>query len=122
MEAFAGEIKPLTFSRKERVIALILLPPFAVLLNFVIFSTQYFSSTGNFLLPTGITLSVIVLVYICCGMIAVSLRNRFPKYSQTFRRIAIGLAIYVTLTLTALSILFWGYDYIGLMGYQINLN
>lgn len=122
MEAFAGDIKPLTYSRKEWVIALILLPPFAVLLNFVVFGTQYFSSAGNFLIPTGVTLCVITLVYVCCGMVAFSLRNRFPKYSQTFRRISIGLIIYITLMVTALSILFWGYDYIGLMGYQINLN
>ncbi|HUP12145.1 MAG TPA: histidine kinase, partial [Niastella sp.] len=122
MEAFAGDIQPLTYSRKERVIAFILLPPFAVLLNFVIFGTQYFFTTGNFFVPTGITLCVIALVYICCGMVAISLRNRFPNYSQTFRRIAISLAVYIALMITALSILFWGYDYIGIMGYQINFN
>jgi sensor histidine kinase YesM len=122
MEAFAGDIKPLMYSGKERVIAILLLPPFAVLLNFVIFGTQYFSSPGNFLIPTGITLCVISVVYVCCGMVAASLRNRFPKYSQTFKRISIGLGIYIGLTITALSILFWGYDYIGFMGYQINLN
>jgi sensor histidine kinase YesM len=55
-------------------------------------------------------------------MVAFSLRNRFPRYSQTFRRIATGLIIYIALTVTALSILFWGYDYIGFMGYQINLH
>jgi LytS/YehU family sensor histidine kinase len=55
-------------------------------------------------------------------MVAFSLRNRFPRYSQTFRRIAIGLIIYITLMVTSLSILFWGYDYIGFMGYQINLS
>jgi LytS/YehU family sensor histidine kinase len=55
-------------------------------------------------------------------MVAASLRNRFPKYSQTFKRISIGLGIYIGLMITALSILFWGYDYIGFMGYQINLN
>jgi sensor histidine kinase YesM len=121
MEVFAGDIKPLTYSRKEKVIAIILLPLLAVLLNFVIFGTQYFSSLGNFLIPTGVTLSVIALVYVCCGMVAISLRNRFPKYSQTLRRITIGLGIYIALTIAALSILFWGYDYIGFMGYQINL-
>jgi LytS/YehU family sensor histidine kinase len=55
-------------------------------------------------------------------MVATMLRNRFPKYSQTFKRIAIGLGIYIALMVTALSIIFWGYDYLGLMGYQINLN
>ncbi|OQP61640.1 sensor histidine kinase [Niastella populi] len=121
MEVFAGDIKPLTYSRKERVIAIILLPPLAVLLNFIIFGTQYFSSLGYFIISTGITLGVIALVYVCCGMVGVSLRNRFPKYGQTFRRITIGLGIYIALTIAALSILFWGYDYTGFMGYQISL-
>lgn len=122
MEAYADDIKPLSYSKKEWVIAMILMPPFAILLNFVLFGTQYFSSLKNFLVPTGITLSVITLLYICCGMVAVMLRNRFPKYSQTFKRIAIGLCIYIALMIAGLSIIFWGYDYIGFMGYQINLN
>jgi sensor histidine kinase YesM len=122
MEGYADDVKPLSFSRQEAVIAVILMPPFAILLNFILFGIQYFSSLKNFLIPTGISLIVITLVYVCCGMVAVMLRNRFPKYSQTFKRIAIGLGIYVTITAAALSIIFWGYDYLGLMGYQINLN
>jgi sensor histidine kinase YesM len=122
MEAYADDIKPLSYSRKEWVMAVILMPPFALLLNFVLFGIQYFSTLRNFLIPTGITLAVITLVYVCCGMVATMLRNRFPKYSQTFRRIAIGLGIYITIMIAALSIIFWGYDYIGFMGYQINLD
>jgi sensor histidine kinase YesM len=122
MEAYADDIKPLSYSRKEWVIAVLLMPPFSVLLNFVLFGTQYFSSLRNFLIPTGITLAVITLVYVCCGMVATMLRNRFPRYSQTFKRIAIGLSIYITIMIAALSIIFWGYDYLGFMGYQINLD
>src|SRR5262245_5862868 len=107
MEGYADDIKPLAYSRKEWVIAIVMMPPFSVLLNFVLFGTQYFSSLKNFLIPTGITLAVIMLVYVCCGMVATMLRNRFPKYSQTFTRIAIGLCIYIALMVTALSIIFW---------------
>jgi sensor histidine kinase YesM len=122
MEAYADDIKPLSYSKKEWVIAVLLMPPFAVLLNFVLFGTQYFSKLRNFLIPTGITLAVITLVYVCCGMVATMLRNRFPKYSQAFKRIVIGLGIYIAIMIAALSIVFWGYDYIGFMDYQINLN
>jgi sensor histidine kinase YesM len=122
MKAFADDIKPLSYSKKEWVIAVLLMPPFSLLLNYVLFGTPYFSGLKNFLLPTFITLGVITLVYICCGMVAVMLRNRFPKYSQTFKRILIGLGIYIAITIAAVSIVFWGYDYISFMGYQINLN
>ncbi|HEY8897558.1 MAG TPA: hypothetical protein VIM79_22185, partial [Niastella sp.] len=109
MEGYADDIKPLSYSRKEWLIAVITLPPFAVLLNFVLFGIQYFTSLKNFLIATGITLLVITVVYVCCGMVAVMLRNRFPKYSQTFKRITIGLLIYMSLMTAAISILFWGY-------------
>jgi sensor histidine kinase YesM len=122
MEGYADDIKPLSYSRQEWVIAVITLPPFAILINFVLFGIQYFSSLRNFLIPTGITLSVTILVYVCCGMVALMLRNRFPKYSQTFKRIAVGMGIYLALMIAGVSIIFWGYDYIGFMGYQINLS
>jgi sensor histidine kinase YesM len=121
MEVFAGDIKPLSYSKKEWIIAVIFMPPFGVLLNFVLFGSAYFSSLKNFLIATLITTSVVFLVYISCGMVAVTLRNRFPKYSQTFRRILIGLGIFICIMAAALSIVFWGYDYVGFMGYQISL-
>jgi sensor histidine kinase YesM len=121
MEAFAEDIKPLSYSKKEWIIAVIFMPPFAAVLNFVLFGAAYFSSLKNFLIPTLVTTSVVFLVYISCGMIAVALRNRFPKYSQTFKRILIGLGIFICIMAAALSIVFWGYDYVGFMGYQISL-
>jgi LytS/YehU family sensor histidine kinase len=50
------------------------------------------------------------------------LSNRYPKYSQTFKRISIGLVAYVAIMAAAISIIFWGYDYIGFLGYQLNTN
>jgi sensor histidine kinase YesM len=122
MEVFAEDIKPLSYSKKEWIIAVIFVPPFAVLVNFVLFGIAYFTSLKNFLLPTFITTAVVFLVYVSCGMVAMTLRNRFPKYSQTFRRILIGLGIFMAITAAALSIIFWGYDYLGFMGYQISLS
>lgn len=121
MEVFAEDIKPLSYSKKEWIIAVLILPPFSMLLNFVLFGAQYFSSLKNFLIATFVTLGVITLVYVSCGMVAIMLRNRFPKYSQTFKRISIGLGIYIAIMAAALSIIFWGYDYIGFMGYQISI-
>jgi LytS/YehU family sensor histidine kinase len=46
--------------------------------------------------------------------------NRYPKYSQTFKRISIAMIAYVAIMTAAISIIFWGYDYIGFLGYQLN--
>jgi sensor histidine kinase YesM len=121
MNAVQADLKPLSYSRKEWVIALLLLPPFALVLNYVLFGNKYFSSWQAFLVASAITNLVIFIVYVCCGMIATVMRNRFPKYSQTFKRIMFSLLIYVAMMSAAISVLFWGYDYIGFLGYEINM-
>jgi len=122
MSEIATEIRPLSYSKKESLIAIIFLPPFAFLLNYVMFGREYFSSLKNFTLATILTLAIILLTYISCGMVAIVLSNRYPKYSQTFKRISIGLVAYVAIMAAAISIIFWGYDYIGFLGYQLNMN
>jgi sensor histidine kinase YesM len=121
MNAVQADMKPLSYSRKEWIIALLLLPPFALVLNYVLFGNRYFSSWQAFLVASVITNLVIFIVYVCCGMIATVMRNRFPKYSQTFKRIMFSLLIYVAMMSAAISVLFWGYDYIGFLGYEINM-
>ena len=122
MSESTTEIKPLSYSRKESLIAIIFLPPFAFVMNYVMFGSKYFSSLKNFFLATVLTLAIILLTYISCGMVAIMLSNRYPKYSQTFKRISIGLVAYVAIMAAAISIIFWGYDYIGFLGYQLNTN
>jgi sensor histidine kinase YesM len=122
MTETATEIKPFSYSKKEGLIAIIFLPPFSFMLNYVLFGNNYFSSLKNFLLATILTLAIILLTYISCGMVAVVLSNRYPKYSQTFKRISIGLLAYVAIMMAAISIIFWGYDYINFLGYQLNTN
>ena len=121
MNAVQANMRPLAYSRKEWLIALILLPPFALILNYVLFGHRYFSAWGPFFLASIITTLVIFIVYICCGMIATVMRNQFPKYSQTFKRITFSVLIYVAMMWAAISVLFWGYDYIGFLGYEINM-
>jgi len=120
MSATVTQIRPLSYSKKETLIAVIFLPPFAFVLNYVMFGNDYFSSLKNFLLATILTFAIIMLTYVSCGMVATVLNNRYPKYSETFKRIAIGMIIYVAIMTAAISIIFWGYDYIGFLGYQLN--
>jgi sensor histidine kinase YesM len=120
MSETGTDIRPFSYSKKEGLIAAIFLPPFAFLLNYVMFGAKYFASLKNFLLATILTFAIILLCYISCGMIASVLNNRYPKYSQTFKRISIGIAVYVAIMSASISIIFWGYDYISFLGYQLN--
>jgi len=122
MNDASTQIRPFSYSKKEGLIAAIFLPPFAFLLNFVMFGNRYFSSLKNFFLATILTLAILLLTYISCGMVAIVLNNRYPKYSQTFKRITIGVLAYVAIMVAAISVIFWGYDYIDFLGYQLNMN
>jgi len=122
MTSSPGRIKPFSYSKKEWLIAIIFLPPFAFALNYVLFGGNYFSGVKNFVFATVITFDMLLLAYIACGMVAIVLRNRYPKYSDTFRRIFIGVLIYVAIMTATISIIFWGYDYFNFLGYQINMN
>jgi sensor histidine kinase YesM len=120
MKIIAQDIKPFSFSKKEWIIAVLILPPFSFLLNYVLFGVQYFSSFIFFSITTFVILAVITLVYISCSIVAVMLRNRFPEYSQTFKRVSIGVSIYIAIMAAGLTIIFWGCDFVGFMGYEIS--
>ncbi|GAO44606.1 sensor histidine kinase [Flavihumibacter petaseus] len=109
------------YSKKEAIIGFLLLPPIAVVVNFLLFGKRYTESLGGFLLATLISLATIFLVYISCGMIAAMLIHKYPLYSQTFKRICIGLLLYITVMVAGISLLFWGYDYVSFLGYSINM-
>lgn len=86
-------VKPLSYSKKELLTMVLIMPPIALMLNYFMFGEPYFLGTRTFILATLFTLSVLVLVYISCGMVAAVLLNRFPKYHQTFKCIGISLLL-----------------------------
>jgi sensor histidine kinase YesM len=122
MAVSVNKMKLFSYSKKEWLIAIILLPPFAFVLNWVLFGNQYFSRLRDFLFATVITFDLLLLSYIACGMVAVIMRNRYPNYRDTFRRISFSLLIYIAIMVATISTIFWGYDYFNFLGYQINMN
>ena len=57
----------LKYSKSERWIAALLLPPFAVIANILLFGNRYFQSLSGFLMATLITLVIILVEYISCN-------------------------------------------------------
>jgi len=101
---------------------ILVMPPISLGVNYFVWGGRYFSDVRLFLAGTLPTLAVFILVYILCGMIAGILLNRFPKYSQTFKRIGISLLVYMLIMIAAVTFIFRGYDYIGYLGYEFNGN
>lgn len=101
---------------------LIVIPPVSIVINYFLFGNKYFVDLGTFLLATIVTLGILMTVYISCGMVAIIMANRFPNYSQTFKRIGISLFAYMIIMFTGISIIFIGYDYLDFQGYEFNGN
>lgn len=121
MSGYLYNMEMLNYSSKERTIGFIILPPVAVAINYVIFGNTYFSGWLQFLLPTIITTLSIVLMYVLSGMVAAVLANRFPNYSQTFKRIGLGLLAYVGIMMVLITIIFFGYEYMNLPGLKVRM-
>jgi sensor histidine kinase YesM len=114
-------MKTLGYSSKERLIGVLILPPVAILINYVVFGSAYFDGWRHFFAPTIVTIAVVLIVYILCGMVATILLNRFPQYSQALKRIGLELLCFVAIMAAAITILFYGYDYIGLQGMPVKM-
>ena len=121
MSGYIFNTNMLNYSSKEKQIGLVIIPPVAVALNSVLFGIQYYQTWYGFLVPTLITTAAVVCIYIICGMVATILLNRFPKYSQTFQRIGLGILSYLAITVVAVTILFYGYDYANVAGLQVRM-
>ncbi len=109
------------YSSKERLIGAILIPPMAFALNCMIFGSAFFHGWQRFLWTMLITMAMVLVLYTLCSMITVVLSNHFPLYSQTFKRIGIAIVCYVIITIIGITILFFGYDYIRVMGLSVKM-
>lgn len=114
-------MRTLGHNRKERLIGVLIIPPVSIIINYFVFGSVYFEKWRNFLVPTLITMTVVLIVYILCSMVATILLNRFPEYSQTFRRIGLELLGFVAIMVAAITILFFGFDYIGIQGMPVQM-
>lgn len=121
MRSILYSMKALNYSGKEKMIGILVIPPVAIAINFFIFGRTYFKGFAHFILPTLVTITVVLIIYILCSMVATILLNRFPKYSDAFKRIGIELIAFVAITVVAITILFFGYDYIGIEGMPVKM-
>src|SRR5688572_26192942 len=121
MSEFIYNMKTLGYSSKERLIGTFIIPPVAIIINYFVFGVAYFENWRNFLVPTFITSAIVLIIYILCSMVATILLNRFPEYSQAFKRIGLELLCFVTIMAAAITILFFGYDYISMPGMPVKM-
>jgi sensor histidine kinase YesM len=108
------------YNGKDNLVMLIIIVPFAILLNSIIFGPPYFSNWKMFAVATPITALAGSIDFILCGLIAVTLKKRFPYEQQLMKRL--GLMIFTFLIISGLYLysLFMGYEQIGFFNYRFN--
>jgi hypothetical protein len=88
-------------------------------INYFLFDA-YFSELDVFVWSTLITFIILVPTFLSYGIIAVSLRNRFPDDAQTVRRLSICISVFLLLSAVIIALLLMGYEAFHFLGYQLS--
>jgi two-component system LytT family sensor kinase len=108
------------YSGKDYLVLAVVLLPLTLIINAAIFGSKFFSDWKYFLLATALSSIAFTVYFILCGLVAVSLKNRFPKEEQTRLKLTIMILIFVTMTGLFLILLFRGYENVRYFEYRFN--
>ena len=90
-----------------------------LILNYNLFD-NYFSDSTVFFWSTIITFLVLIPVFMIYGVIAISLRNRFPDDAQTFKRLSICISIFLLMSAVIIALLLLVYETVHFLDYQFS--
>lgn len=106
------------FHSKDLVVLIATMLPLAILLDFFCYGDAYFSSWSRFLLTTLPTFAYTGLAFLTYGVVAISLRSRFPDDRQLFKRLLICLSVFFLMSAVHISAILFGLDYFNVYGYE----
>lgn len=106
------------YHSKDLTVLVLSMLPMAALLNYLLFGTPDFDHAGKLLIALFVSFMYLAVAFICCGFVAVSLRNRFPSDADVFKRILICLGIFYLISAAFISLLLFVYDATNFLGYQ----
>ena len=108
------------YTRKDRLIILVLLPPVVLLVNYWIFGKRYFTGSRLFVVTSVISGLTGFISWRLQILVAVVMQKKYPRYSQTFRRIVLSLLLYIIITVATLCLVFLLYDAVPFFRYDLN--
>jgi two-component system, LytTR family, sensor kinase len=108
------------YTRKDGLIMITMLTPVTIVMNLFLFGHRYFAEWPVFIWGSIVTLIIHAISWQFHTAVAVILRNRFPEDSQMFTRIPLAIGVFILMTSLCTTIIFFGYDYTGFLGYRFN--
>lgn len=95
-----------------------IIPLLAFLMNYVLFGHRLFNDKQVLFLSVPLVFVLASISWWCRTIVMYLLRKRFPHFSQTAKRLSLLAVTHITLVTFSIIIIFTGYDYLGLFGYQ----
>ncbi|HUC81703.1 MAG TPA: histidine kinase [Flavisolibacter sp.] len=108
------------YSGKDYLVLAIVILPFTVALNSVLFGGRYFTQWGIFLPSTLITAFVFSLDFTLCGVLAQMLKRRMAQEEDMPRRLFLMIVCFVLISGIFLLTIFHGYELIPSFNYTYN--
>ncbi len=91
------------YSTKEPQVFFLIMVPYVLIMNLILFGTCIFSSLGQFARGMAYNCIYFFIIYFIFGSVAVFIRKRFKADSDLFRRIGIMLPVFYLMNFGAIS-------------------
>ena len=98
------------YSKREPIIFLWFMLPYTVIINFIAFGSNAFSSFKNFGTSFITSLFYFGIIYSVFGAVAVLIKKRFPHDADLFKRIAIMLPLFYIMNILSVQGLYLLYE------------
>lgn len=92
--------------------------PMAVVMNYTIWGTHYFTNLWHLTAATVVSFALLCIAFILYGIVAVSLRYRFPQEEEVPKRLFITITIFILMSAVVISLVLRGYDYVDFFHYN----
>ena len=104
------------YTKSDLAIMLFIVVPWILILNRLIVGPLYFQNIWIFLSATVITFLALTISWQLHTWIAVTIRERFPRESQTTMRLLISIPLFILVTALLTTLFFWGYNAVHFPG------
>lgn len=108
------------YTKNDKQIYISSMPVVVVLINTLLFKERYFTEAKVFFLSSLIIFGLMTVVWTGFTWLAVTIRNRLPSDKDLLKRLSITIAIIAIVQALVITLIFKGYDYLNILGYQLN--
>jgi len=108
------------YSGKDYLVLAIVILPFTLALNSIMFGSRYFTEGAIFLPATLLTSLLFAIDFVLCGALATMVKKRMPDEEQTTRRLFLMIFLFVMVSGIFLLTAFHAYEIFPSFDYSFN--